>query len=211
MLLPWPSTSWHVPDAGSGCSTPPTVVADSVTVTYTYDANGNMLTASGPTGTITTAYDRLDRPTSVVPDDGSTTTTTTYGLTSGSITTVCAAITYTRNRAGLVRTESSDIRATGITDPANGTAAFAYDQMGRLVGYDSPVASSGDLDYAWDTVLDRTGVTTDPSGTPSTVTTTFDAADRPTSDTAGGSYAHDAQGRMTARPGHTMEWDSLGE
>ncbi len=257
--------------------------ADSVTVTYTYDANGDMLTASGPTGTITTGYDRLDRPVSVVPDDGSTTTTWTRSTSTGSITSdagtfaydldrwgretemvpplggshttsyradgqvrrtidpngnqtdrtyddagrltaitttdtgctviggsVCAALAYTRNRAGLVRTEASDIRATGITDPANGTASFAYDQMGRLIGYDSPVASSGDLDYAWDAVLDRTGVTTDPSGTPATVTTTFDAADRPTSDTAGGTYGHDAQGRMTARPGRTMEWDSLG-
>jgi RHS repeat-associated protein len=43
-----------------------------------------------------------------------------------------------------------------------------------------------------------------------TVATSFDAANRPTSDSGGGSYGHDAEGRMTARPGQTLEWDSLG-
>jgi hypothetical protein len=114
--------------------------------------------------------------------------------------TVLADIAYTTNRAGMRRTEASTISG----DPANGTAAFAYDGVGRLTGYDSPLASTGDRDYAWAGVPDRTGVTSDPSGTPSTVTTSFDAADRPTSDSAGGTWTSDADGRLTAKPTHSL-------
>jgi RHS repeat-associated protein len=42
------------------------------------------------------------------------------------------------------------------------------------------------------------------------VTTSYNAANRPTTDSAGGSYGHDVEGRMTARPGQTLEWDALG-
>jgi YD repeat-containing protein len=35
------------------------------TTTYTYDANGNLLSAEDATGTISATYDRLDRPLTV--------------------------------------------------------------------------------------------------------------------------------------------------
>jgi YD repeat-containing protein len=38
----------------------------------------------------------------------------------------------------------------------------------------------------------------------------FDNANRPTSDSGGGSYTSDADGRLTVRPGQRLEWDTLG-
>jgi len=113
----------------------------------------------------------------------------------------CADIEYTYNRAGMRLSEDSSIDG----DPANGTAAFEYDAVGRLVDYDAP-GSYADEEYGWSEVLDRESLKN--GGT--TVTTTFDAAHRPTSDTGGGSYSHDDDGRLTAQPGQVLEWDSLG-
>lgn len=47
-------------------------------------------------------------------------------------------------------------------------------------------------------------------GSDPAVTTSFDSANRPTTDSAGSTYSHDADGRLTARPGQTLDWDSLG-
>ena len=253
-----------------------TRVADSVTTTYDYDANGNMTSAStsSPSRTIAMSHDRLDRLTKVDPDTGSTDTDYGYGFTSitrddptgsysfgidkwgrqtsmstpaasghtsawrpdglagtstdpngttttrtyddaGHLTTLevkvgattRASLTYAPNRAGLARTEAQTISGASS---GNGTASFAYDHLGRLTGYDSPIGSTSDRDYAWAKVPDRTGVTADPSGTPATTTYTFDDADRITADSASGTYGTDASGRVTARPSRQFVWDSLG-
>jgi RHS repeat-associated protein len=42
------------------------------------------------------------------------------------------------------------------------------------------------------------------------VTYSFDDANRRTADSAGGTYTADPDGRLTARPGQRLEWDSLG-
>ncbi|MFN8518146.1 MAG: RHS repeat-associated core domain-containing protein [Chloroflexota bacterium] len=120
--------------------------------------------------------------------------------------TTKADMDYTYNRAGLARTEAT----ASINAAVNGTASFSYDHLGRLTNYDSPIASTADRDYAWSKVLNRTSVTTNPSGTPSTLTYTLDAADRITADSASGTYSADASGRMTARPSRQFVWDSLG-
>ncbi|MFN8518148.1 MAG: RHS repeat-associated core domain-containing protein [Chloroflexota bacterium] len=120
--------------------------------------------------------------------------------------TTRADIDYTYNRAGLARTEAT----ASINAAVNGTASFAYDHLGRLTGYDSPMASAADRDYAWKRVASRSSVTSDPSGTPSTLTYTLDAADRITADSASGTYGTDASGRVTARPSRQFVWNSLG-
>jgi RHS repeat-associated protein len=241
-------------------------------VTYTYDANGNRLTASDGASTITSTYDRLNRPLSVsVSDDpdaltsyaysftapgwvdasggssvgvdafgrevslldpihGSTPWTSTYradgqpaalaapngntttwtydqaGRPTGSATTAPGPVTrasysYALNRAGQRLSETSTI--TG--DPTNGTVTFAYDPLGRLTGYSgTPVPSQT---YAWDKVPNRTSKQV---GGGSAITTTFNDANRPTSDSAGGTYTNDLDGRLTGRPGQELVWDALG-
>ena len=42
------------------------------------------------------------------------------------------------------------------------------------------------------------------------LTSTFDDANRPTADSAGGTYASDADGRLTVQPGYRSTWDALG-
>ena len=246
--------------------------ADGVTVTYTYDDIGGLISADGPSGEITITRDRLGAPTGVEPDDGSADTTYTYGFTSGTRSDAsgsydfdfdewgrevgieapidtsspftftwrpdgdrkqrsdpngmdhdyrysggrlrrivsdgsgcsgasCADIDYTYDRAGMRLSEASSIDG----DPANGTATFAYDATGRLVAYGAP-GSYDDQTYGWSEVLNREQTTT---GT-DTLSLLFDAADRPVSDSDGGTYTHDADGRMTAHPGGVLEWDSLG-
>ena len=87
-----------------------------------------------------------------------------------------AAHTGTYNRAGNRLTEGSTISG----DPGNGTATTAYDPLDRLTAYSLPGIRT--IGSTFDAVPNRTSLVTD--GTP--VTTTFDAANRPTS---GGSWA----------------------
>jgi YD repeat-containing protein len=83
------------------------------------------------------------------------------------LATTNATFTYSLNRAG--HRLSEDAQVTG--DPQNGEATFAYDPLGRLAGYTPP--GSAQVPYGWDKVPNRTSA--------GGVTTTFDAADRPTS------------------------------
>jgi RHS repeat-associated protein len=239
-------------------------------VQYTYDANGNRLTANDGTRSITTSFDRLNRPLTVsVSDDPGAGTTYSYGLATagwtdptgtytatldafgrevsltdpihgaawgtayradgqrqtlaepdgntstwafdtagrptGSATTAGqttrASYVYTLNRAGQRLSESSTI--TG--DPTNGTVNFTYDPLGRITGYSgTPVVSQA---FAWDKVPNRTS---QQIGAGSPVTMTYDPANRPTSDSSGGLYSSDLDGRLTTRPGQTLVWDALG-
>ena len=60
----------------------------------------------------------------------------------------------------------------------------------------------------WDAVPNRTSVQV---GAGTAATTTYDAADRPTSGAnPTASYSNDADGRLTARPGQQLVWDHLG-
>ena len=82
-----------------------------------------------------------------------------------------AAYVETYNRAGNRLSEASTI--TG--DPADGTAITGYDPLDRLTSYALPSLRKT-LGSAFDAVPNRTTLTTD--GVP--VSTTFDAANRPT-------------------------------
>lgn len=82
---------------------------------------------------------------------------------------------------------------------------ISYDSLGRLTNYSPPAAAAQIFD--WASVPNRESIQV---GTNPAVTTTFDPANRPTSDSAGGSYTHDVDGQLTVRPGQRLEWDSLG-
>ena len=103
---------------------------------------------------------------------------------------------WTRNRAGQILTEA----ATVTGDASNGTVTYAYDPLGRL---SSSALGGTTTTYGWDAVPDRTSVQVG-AGTPAT--TTYDAADRPTSGAnPTASYSNDADGRLTARPGQQLD------
>lgn len=246
-------------------------LADGETITFAYDANGNRISAYGPEGEITSTFDRLNRPLTVLAEDGSSTTyaydfnapergdpsgtyainldafgreigltdplhpgapfATTYradgqedtrsdpngNLTAfgydplGQVTLKAtngsggapsrAVYTYAYNQAGLRVTETSTVSG----DPTNGNVAYTYDPLGRLAGYarDGAVPAA----YGWGAVPNRERVQ---AGSDPVVTTAFDDANRPTTDSAGGTYSHDLDGQLTALPGQRLEWDSLG-
>jgi RHS repeat-associated protein len=155
----------------------------------TYRADGQPATRADPTANLTTfGYDSLGHLTASA-------TTAAGGSPSR------AAYAYTYNQAGLRLSESSTISG----DPSNGSASYSYDPLSRLIAY-GPAGAAAQT-YAWDAVPNRASVQV---GSDPALTTTFDAANRPTADSGGGNYSHDLDGQLTARPGQRLEWDSLG-
>jgi RHS repeat-associated protein len=156
--------------------------------TAVYRADGQPATLAAPNGNTTAwTYDASGRP------NGSGTT--------GAGPVTRASYSYTLNRAGQRLSEASTI--TG--DPTNGTVNFTYDALGRLTGYSgTPVTSQN---FGWDKVPNRTSKQVGGGGA---ITTTYNNANRPTSDSAGGTYTNDLDGRLTGRPAQTLVWDALG-
>jgi RHS repeat-associated protein len=127
---------------------------------------------------------------------------TARSTTGGSGCTNCALYSFTYNNAGNQLTKASTISG----DAANGTTTFAYDPLSRVTGYTPPTVIAPQT-YTWNGQPDRASIKT---GTGTPVNVTFDAASRPVSDSAGGTYSSDKEGRITAIPGKTLVYDALG-
>jgi RHS repeat-associated protein len=156
--------------------------------TWTYAGSGDLITAGDPTANRTTrTYDPLGR----------VTTRTTSGAPGCSS---CAVSTLGYNNAGNIVSQTN----TTTGDPTNGTTTYAYDPLSRLTTY-TP-AKTATQSYTWNSEPDRASIST---GGAAAVTTTFDAAGRPTSDSSGGTYTYDKEGRLTSKPGQTLVWDAL--
>jgi RHS repeat-associated protein len=155
--------------------------------TWTYGTGSEFLSGTQGNGnTIAQAFDAAGHL---------LTRTTKTGLTSR------AHYVYTYNRAGMILSEASTV--TG--DPANGTVAYGYDPLGQLTG---STFSGTTTAYGWDTTTNRTSIQV---GGGTAATTSYDAANRPTSGAnPTAAYTSDADGRLTARPNQTMTWDHLG-
>lgn len=188
------SPSWTDPTGTYGTTLDrfdrPTSVNDPANATdfgWSYRADGLPSTASAPNGNTTAfAYDRLGRLTSKDTAAGGTNR---------------ALYDWTFNRAGQVLSEAETI--TGGS--ANGTVTYAYDPLGRLTGSTFGGTTTA---FGWDAVPNRTSVQVG-AGTPAT--TTYDAANRPTSGAnPTAAYSSDDDGRLTARPGYQYTWDDLG-
>jgi RHS repeat-associated protein len=161
--------------------------ANATDFTWTYRADGQPATAGAPNGNTTTfAYDKLGRLTSKDAAAGGTNR---------------ALYDWTHNRAGQILSEAETI--TG--GASNGSVSYAYDPLGRLTGSTFGGTTTA---YGWDKVPNRTSVQVG-AGTPAT--TTYDAANRPTSGAnPTAAYTSDDDGRLTARPGYQYTWDDLG-
>jgi RHS repeat-associated protein len=164
---------------------------------WTYGATGAAASASDPTGNTTTfGHDSLGRLAGI----------STTGDSNGCV--ACSAYSYNYNSAG----NAVGITSTVSGDSDNGTVAYSYDQLSRLLSY-SPSAPTRHQTYAWNALPDRKSITVGTGGGAVTRNVSYDAASRPTSDPA---HSSDANGRVTKTPGAspnevlTLSYDPLG-
>jgi RHS repeat-associated protein len=176
----------------------------SVSLTYTYDAAGNRLTATGPDGTASYAYDSRGRLTKVTDPKGGM-----FGLQYDSASKLTnltrpngIADSYSYDANGRLVGIASTLGATTVqsltqtfdvngqvasrTDSA-GTTTYTHDANGRLVA----VSGSASQTYAYDAAGNRTAG-------PISTTSTYNAADELTSDT-NFTYTYDAEGQRTSK------------
>ena len=189
--------------------------ADGTATTSTYDLAGNRLSATTGAMTITATYDRLGRVLTVDDEDAGTTPDTSYTWTVG----------------------TGGVSTPAWTDPT-GSYTATLDAFDRPVAMTDPVSASG---WAW-TYGTSGQVTGSTHGNGNTVTSTYDAAGRElirttktggttraaytwthnraglvlseastiTGDPANGTigYAYDPLGRLTGSGATTYTWDA---
>lgn len=221
---PTDTTTYTYPDTATETRTDPTGV-----YSFNIDGLGRETSMADPLHTTGSQYSwayGLSGKTTSVSDPSGVTTCYAHDPLGHLISTSTAASAacanpvslygYAYNAAG---NQTSATTSVG-TDPTNGTTNYSYDPLGRLTGYtlptSSPVASSSQS-YGWNAMPDRASVTT---GSNPLVTTYFDAAGRPLSDTAvsGNTYSSNGNGQITgtpantttSTPGETLKYDDLG-
>ncbi|CAG7624851.1 RHS repeat protein [Actinacidiphila bryophytorum] len=155
----------------------------------TYDAHGNVLTATAGGKTEKWQYDSADRLTNHTDGLGHTTTYTYDGDSARPLTESGAAgtTTYTYNSSDLVETETS---------PGGNVTTYGYDAAGNLTSTTTPEGNTSTTTYD---DAGRVTSETDPRGNlpgadPSKFTTTYD---------------YDAQGRLKTQTdplGHTTSY-----
>jgi RHS repeat-associated protein len=209
-----------------------------LTTTYTYNAFGQVLTATDPAGNVTTnTYDthgNLLTTTTPSPSSGVAGSTTTFeyfpnGLLKKVTDPRNNATQMTYTAAGLVQTITDaqsnvttfeyDARGnrTAVVDAANNRTTFEYDALNRLTKVTKPDTTH--TDFAYDTRGRRTSVT-DANG--KVTTYAYDDADRLISVTdaqtpsAGvTTYAYDTENNLTSITDAlgrttTFEYDARG-
>jgi RHS repeat-associated protein len=135
---------------------------------YTYDANGNVLTETDALGNTTTyAYDPVFNKVTSITDPLGHTTTFTYDVRGNLLTQTDEnghTTSYTYDQAGLL---------TAINDPLNQQTTLTYDAFGNLVAITNALGHT--TSFGYDAVSRQVG-TTDALGRSSQ--TVYDALDR---------------------------------
>jgi RHS repeat-associated protein len=156
-------------------------VIGQATVTYTYDAAGNLLSAATPSVGVTFKYDVRNSPTSLTRTNG-VVTAYTYDAIGRTLTIVHSkggaplnTINYTYDAVGKRSTVANDINqafitqsAAGTIDNANelkafGSTSYTSDANGNRL---TETSTNGKLTYAWDgrnrlaSITDASGNTT---------------------------------------------------
>jgi RHS repeat-associated protein len=188
--------------------------------TFTYDANGNQLTAADYGGTYTNSYDALNRLTAQTDPFGVALTfsydalnrqTTVQDSLSGTTTSVydTAGRLTTREFGGASQTplridlgyDSAD-RLTGLTRYSNlagsalvATTSYSYDVASRLTGIVSKDSTPATISY-YNYQYDNASRVTVQSGTGATGTYSYDAANQVLGDGTT-TYSYDANGNRT--------------
>jgi RHS repeat-associated protein len=120
------------------------------TTSYTYDANGNRLTQSDATGTITYTYNSVGDVLTITDQMGGVWTNTydTHGNRLTAVDALNKTTTFTYGAQGQLLT---------ITDPRNNTTTFLYDTNGNLTRVTD--ASNNQTNLAYDARSRVTSVT----------------------------------------------------
>jgi RHS repeat-associated protein len=161
---------------------------------WTYTASGLVASVTDPTANVTTnTYDPLNRL-------NARSTTGSTGCTN------CVSLTDTYNDASDIVLSTSTIAPSSTS-----TTTYAYDPLARLTTYTPPSAIQPQV-YTWNGQPDRASITI---GNGTKLTTTFDAASRPTIDSLSRTYTSDNEGRITSfpitgSPGEALTYDALG-
>lgn len=131
------------------------------TTTFTYDANGNRLTETDPTGTITSTYNQFSEVLTRT-DQMSGVTTNTYDAQGNLLTTKDAlnnttTLTYDSHGQPLTSTDArgkvttftwdSSGRLTQAKDALNHTTNFAYDARARLTAVTNALSQTTSYEY----------------------------------------------------------------
>ena len=198
------------------------------TISYTYDAGNRMTQAvDSPGGTITDAYDNLDRLTSETTAQGSI----SYGYDAADRETSMqvagqSVVNYTYDNANRVTqiAQSSSAtsfsydngnRRTSLTLPNGVVVSYSYDNDSRPTGITYTFGSStmGNLSYAYDQLGRRTqvGGTFARTGLPGAVSSaTYDGANELTH-WSGIALSYDANGSMLSDGSNNFTWNARGQ
>jgi len=191
-------------------------------MTYTYDAVGGRLSATGPAGTTTYAYDSLERLTGVTDPAGGT-----FGIAYDSLgrpvglarpNGVSDSLTYdaaghlasiqSQRAAGIVAASSYTVdpagRRSSVTDAGGAVTRYTHDAFGSVT---SVATSAATVAYTYDARGNRLSR--------GTTAYTYDAGDRMTSDGTF-TYTYDAGGRMLTKTDATgavtrYTWNGRGQ
>jgi RHS repeat-associated protein len=184
-------------------------------VSYTYDANNNVVDVVEPGGTKTNCgtlgtlctlfgYDNGNRPKSVSYPNG-VTVTIVYN-TPGQETSVTAKLGSTvlvsRSYTYVNGTNNVGLRQT-VADQAGNNTAYTYDLLNRLKTAVTTGPAASSYSYGYDNSGNRTSVTANGVNT----TYTYNAADELTNT----GFTYDANGNLTAKPGQTYAYNSLNQ
>jgi RHS repeat-associated protein len=194
------------------------------TLTYSYDANNNLLTAGDTTGTYTLTYDALDRlatdqnlygltltysydaadRVTQVQDPLGGVTTSVYDAANRLTTREFGGTGQTPLRVDLSYDNRNDL--TGVTRYSDlagtqvvGTTSYSYDDASRVTAIVNKNASSATLsyyDYSYDAADRVTSQTWQSGSTPGSATYTYDATDQLLSDGTH-TYSYDLNGNRT--------------
>ncbi len=175
-------------------------ITDADTTTYSYDVAGSRTQASSSTSTISTTYDRLNRPLTVsVTGDTAATTSYTYDLTSP---------TWTDPSGSYSATLDAFDRQVTLTDPVHGSTSFdwTYRADGQPSSISAPNGNTTTYGYD-DAGMVSAKVTANSGGTPADYGWTRNRAGQIlteastiTGDPSNGStaYAYDQLSRLTS-------------
>src|ERR1035437_1427607 len=205
----------RLPGLGSRRGLALVVTVVETSVSYTYDANNNVVDVVEPGGTKTNCgtlgtlctlfgYDNGNRPKSVSYPNG-VTVTIVYN-TPGQETSVTAKLGSTvlvsRSYTYVNGTNNVGLRQT-VADQAGNNTAYTYDLLNRLKTAVTTGPAASSYSYGYDNAGNRTSVTANGVNT----TYTYNAADELTNT----GFTYDANGNLTAKPGQTYAYNSLNQ